>query len=76
MTPRIPAVASKEVARALIQIGFVLDRQSGSHAVYYRETDKRRVVIPVHSGKTIKPKTLASIVNDMGLSMDEFRELI
>jgi predicted RNA binding protein YcfA (HicA-like mRNA interferase family) len=33
-------------------------------------------VIPDHAGKTIKPKTLAAILDDMGISADELRELL
>jgi predicted RNA binding protein YcfA (HicA-like mRNA interferase family) len=31
------------------------------------------VVVPVHSGETLKPKTLASLLEQAGLSVDEFR---
>ncbi|HEX9592533.1 MAG TPA: type II toxin-antitoxin system HicA family toxin [bacterium] len=41
------------------RLGFELRRQKGSHAIYLRAADKRRVVIPVHAGKMIKPKSLA-----------------
>ena len=57
-------------------MGFLLDRQRGSHVVYFRERDRRRVVIPVHSGRTLKPKTLAAIIDDLGLTVEEFRELL
>jgi predicted RNA binding protein YcfA (HicA-like mRNA interferase family) len=50
----------------------VLDRQKGSHAVYYRAADKRRVVIPMHGSKDLKPGTLRGIIHDMGLTIDEF----
>ena len=53
-------------------IGFVLDRQRGSHAVYYRASDGRRVVIPMHDTKDLKPGTLRGIVADLGLSVEEF----
>lgn len=62
--------------KVALKLGFRLDRQSGSHAVYYRESDRRRVVIPFHSGKDLKHKTLRGIVKDMGLTVEEFRELL
>jgi len=58
------------------RLGFVLHRQRGSHALYYRRTDKARVVIPMHAGRNIKPKTLAGILEDMGLTPQEFQELL
>jgi len=54
----------------------VLDRQRGSHAVYYRARDGARIVVPVHQGRDIKPKTLAGIIKDMGITVEEFAELL
>lgn len=76
MSPRLPVVTAKEVVRVATQLGFVLDRQKGSHAVYFRESDKARIVVPIHSGRTLKPKTLAGIIEDMGLSVEEFRNYL
>ena len=76
MSPKLPSVAAREVARIAQRLGFELHRQKGSHAVYYREKDKARVVIPMHSNKDIKRKTLAGIIEDMGLSVEDFRKLL
>ena len=76
MSPKLPAVGAKEVARVAEHIGFVLHRQKGSHAVYLRKRDRARVVIPMHSGKIIKPKTLAGIIDDMGITAEEFGKLL
>lgn len=71
-----PAVTGKLVGKVAKSIGFAYDRTTGSHDVYYRQADNRRVVIPVHGAKTLKPKTLAAIVRDMGLTMEEFAKLV
>ena len=76
MRAKLPRVTGRELARAAERAGFRLRRQKGSHALFYRQTDKARLVIPMHAGKSIKPKTLAGIVEDMGLTADEFRELL
>jgi predicted RNA binding protein YcfA (HicA-like mRNA interferase family) len=76
VSPHIPYVTGKQLERVARKAGFQFDRQKGSHAVYLRESDRRRVVIPLHAGKTLKPKTLAGIVQDMGLTFDEFRTLL
>ncbi|MDZ7343465.1 MAG: type II toxin-antitoxin system HicA family toxin [candidate division KSB1 bacterium] len=55
---------------------FEKDRQKGSPAVYLRQGDGVRVVIPIHKGRVIKPKTLAGIINDLGLTIKEFEEMI
>ena len=69
---KLPSIRARQVARVAESIGFVLDRQRGSHAVYYRASDGRRVVIPMHGTKDLKPGTLRGIVADLGLSVEEF----
>ena len=76
MTPHLPAVTADEVVKVAKLLGFRFHRQRGGHAVYYREKDKSRLVVPMHAGKTIKPKTLQGMLSDLGLSADEFRDLL
>jgi predicted RNA binding protein YcfA (HicA-like mRNA interferase family) len=76
VSPKLPQIKAKELIRVALRLGFEFDRQSGSHAIYYRKYDKRRIVVSVHSGKTIKPKTLHGIIKDMGLEVDEFRDML
>jgi predicted RNA binding protein YcfA (HicA-like mRNA interferase family) len=58
------------------KLGYVKDRQKGSHAVYFRQSDNARVIIPIHKGKSIKPKTLAGIIADLGLTPLEFEHML
>jgi predicted RNA binding protein YcfA (HicA-like mRNA interferase family) len=76
MTPRLPVCKSSELVRVVIKLGFHLDRQKGSHAIYIRDADQARVVIPMHKGKDIKPKTLKGILEDIKITIDEFRKLL
>jgi len=76
VSKRLPQVKAKDVLRVAKKIGFEPDRQSGSHAIYYRNQDKRRIVVPIHPGKNIKRKTLYGIIKDMGIEMEEFIELL
>jgi len=73
---KLPAVRPRDVARIAESLGFILDRQRGSHAVYYRAADHRRVVIPMHHGTDLKPGTLRGIITDLGLTTEEFKELL
>jgi predicted RNA binding protein YcfA (HicA-like mRNA interferase family) len=76
MSPKFPAVTSDEVIKVLQKIGVRFKRQSGSsHAIYYRDSDKKRTVVPIHKGKTLKRKTFKSILSDAGLTAEEFNEL-
>ena len=57
------------------RLGFVLDRQKGSHAVFYRAQDGARVVIPLHASADLKPKTLLGILSDIGITVEELRQM-
>jgi predicted RNA binding protein YcfA (HicA-like mRNA interferase family) len=76
MSPFLPQVKANDLVRIAKKLGFELDRQRGSHAIFYRLSDKLRVVIPMHSGRDIKPKTLYGIIDDMGITPEEFKELL
>ena len=76
MTPKLPAVPAKDLARVAQRLGFEFRRQKGSHAVYVRSSDQRRVVIPMHSGRDLKPKTLRGIIEDLGISPEEFQQML
>jgi predicted RNA binding protein YcfA (HicA-like mRNA interferase family) len=69
----MPRVTGPEVLRALRALGWVVVTQRGSH-VHLKHPDRRgRVTIPIHAGETIGPRLLASILSQVGLSVDEFR---
>lgn len=73
---KLPSITARDVVRIAEKIGFTFDRQKGSHAVYFRAVDHRRLVIPVHKGRDLKPGTLRGLIEDMGLSVDEFTALL
>ena len=75
MSEKLPRVTADKVIKALGKIGFFLARQSGSHKIYKNEEGKR-VTVPYHSGKTLHPKVLKSILRDADLSIDRFKELM
>lgn len=69
---RLPAVRARDFVRVAFQAGFEFDRQRGSHAVYIRPSDGRRLVIPMHGAKDLKPGTLRGLIADLGLTVEEF----
>jgi predicted RNA binding protein YcfA (HicA-like mRNA interferase family) len=71
VSPRLPVVEAKDLARVARKLGFVLDRQRGSHAVFYRESDRARIVIPMQVGRAIAPGTLRGILEDMDLTVEK-----
>jgi predicted RNA binding protein YcfA (HicA-like mRNA interferase family) len=76
MSPKTPAERSKELARIAQRLGFEFRRQAGSHAIYVRARDQRRVVIPMHAARDIKRKTLRAIIEDLGLTVAEFQGML
>jgi predicted RNA binding protein YcfA (HicA-like mRNA interferase family) len=69
--PRIAGVNHRDAVRAQQKAGFQIVRQ-GKHIV---ESDgTRQVTIPRHN--SIKAYTMGGIVQDAGLTVEEFRRLL
>jgi predicted RNA binding protein YcfA (HicA-like mRNA interferase family) len=76
MSKKLPAVTDREVIKVAKKLGFTFYRQAkGSHEVWRRVSGGRHTVIPRHAGKIIKRKTLKSIIEDLGITVEEFNEL-
>ena len=69
---KLPVVSARACVKVAEKLGFAFDRQKGSHAVYFRVSDKRRLVIPMHKGRDLKAGTLRGLIDDMGMSVNEF----
>ena len=64
---------AREVLARLQRAGFIIKRQSGSHAVL-RHADGRQTYVAVHPGD-IPTGTFRSILKQSGLTEDQFRNL-
>lgn len=42
----------------------------------WRESDKKRITVPVHPSKTLPTGTLRGILRDADISIEEFRNLL
>jgi predicted RNA binding protein YcfA (HicA-like mRNA interferase family) len=60
--------------KALEKIGFVVDRQRGSHIIMVREEPRTTISVPDH--KELDRGTLRGIIRQVGLTVDEFIELL
>ena len=67
-------VSGRAMQRALERIGFVYQRQKGSHIVLRRDDPYARVIVPDH--KTLRPGTLRQILNEAGITVQQFMELL
>jgi predicted RNA binding protein YcfA (HicA-like mRNA interferase family) len=71
---KLPVISGIECVKALDRIGFMVDRRRGSHIILVREDPRTTVSIPEH--KELDRGTLRSIIRQVGLSVDEFIELL
>ena len=62
----------KKVIKALERAGFEVDHVTGSH--YILKKGSLRTSVPYH--QTIKAGTLKAMLNQCGLTVDEFIELL
>ena len=67
---KLPAdVSGRDPRRVLERVGFVFQRQKGSHMILRRQDPAARVVIPDHA--TLRIGTLRTILQQAGLAVDE-----
>jgi predicted RNA binding protein YcfA (HicA-like mRNA interferase family) len=59
--------------KVLLRVGFVVNRQRGSHIILRRDNPYARVVVPDH--KQVRPGTLRQILNDAGVTVEQLLEL-
>ena len=72
---KLPSLTGKEVASLLKKVGFIVERQRGSH-VFLKHDDGRATVVPIHSGETIGPGLLSKILRDVEMTKDELLKII
>ena len=71
----LPVVSGGEVVKALGKIGYVLDRQRGSHMILRQQLPPhRRVTVPDH--QEVAKGTLRAIIRQAGLTVEEFNDLL
>ena len=75
MSPKMPRVTASQVIRVLEKLDFKFTRQSGSHKIY-RDDSNNRVTVPFHAGKILHPRVLKSILDDAGLTVEEFVRIL
>ena len=70
----MPSATARELRRVASKLGFTKSRQTGSHE-RWNHPDGRATTIPVHGGREIGPPLFLKILRQLGVSLDEFREL-
>lgn len=70
----MPATAN-DLTKAAKKLGFYKARQKGSH-VRWKHPDGRATTIPIHGNKEIGNFLFHAILKQLGISEDEFLELL
>jgi predicted RNA binding protein YcfA (HicA-like mRNA interferase family) len=73
---KLPRITGKKAVKGLKKAGFEHIRTRGSHFFLYHRTKDIIITVPVHSGKTLVPKTLKSILKHARLTVKEFQECL
>ena len=75
MSRHLPATTPTQVLRLLGRAGFIVHHSSGSHRVLkHPEKPSLRVTVPYHN-KDLKRRTLVSIIDQAGLTIEAFLKL-
>ena len=71
----LPRISGREAVKAFAKLGYVFDRQRGSHIILrHVRSPFRRLVVPDHPG--IAKGALRALIREAGISVEEFRELL
>ncbi len=76
MSRRLPSVTTDEILRALQRGGWHIARQKGSHAQLKHPSRPGLVTVPRHSGMTLNPFLVRSILAQAGMTEDDLRGLL
>lgn len=72
----LPALRPKEIIKALQRAGFFVHHVSGSHHILkHPKQPKLRVSIAYHN-KDLKRRTLESIIDQSGMTAEEFSKFL
>ena len=72
--PRLPQISGKAAIAKFLRLGYKATRQKGSHVRLVSDIPgKRRLSVPLH--KTLKKGLLAQLIQDSGITVQEFTDL-
>jgi len=68
---KLPVLTAEQLIKILKKMGFEEIRQRGSHK-YFRHTDGRATVVPMHPGREIGRGLLRRILNEIEVDRKDF----
>ena len=73
MSKKLPPLSGREIVKRLKNFGFELDRQVGSHMMLRRQIPPA-MTLSVPNHKTVKKGTLANILRQANIPLEDFLE--
>ena len=73
---KVPSLSYIEIVHALRRAGWTVVRQSGSHIRLVKHIDNTTLKITIPAHKPVLRSTLAHILKQARLSVDDFLELL
>lgn len=74
MSSRLPVISGRDCVKALEKLGFYFKRQEGSHIILRKDNPFKQISIPNH--KELDRGLLKSIIRQVGITVDEFKNLL
>lgn len=71
----VPSAKPKDVAKALLALGFEERKAKGSHRVYRHFSARAMTTVPIHL-KELAPEFVKEIAKQAGVSLDAFVKLL
>jgi predicted RNA binding protein YcfA (HicA-like mRNA interferase family) len=71
--PHLPVISGEEFVKAVRKIGYELDHIEGSHMILFCP-GKGRISVPKH--KELARGLLRALIRDMGITREEFLDLM
>lgn len=71
MRGRLPMLKTRDVARILAELGFLVVRQKGAH-IFFQHPDDRTTLLSRHGGEDIGRGLLRRILREIEISPEEF----
>lgn len=76
MPSELPRVTADEAIKAFIKADFCIARVTGSHYILKKVGHRLLLNIPRHSGKVLGLGLLKKQIDNAGLTVDQFNELL
>lgn len=71
---RLPVISGRDFVRAMAKLGFILDRQKGSHLILFRADPPTTLSVPDH--RELDRGTLRGLLRQAGVSPAEISGLL